>query len=142
MALDLHVCYHLPHTETGVVICTDIRATLPTKRSPRPPNHEPCIILTSSYNKNVFNMGLGVLEPSTESHVAGTVILRDEFAREHLHTSRLKHGTGKSANIVLNPQPSDDPNDPLGWSSWEKHLILGILAYGCIVTACVTVRLH
>ena len=24
----------------------------------------------------------------------------------------LKRGTGRSSNIVLMPQPSDDPNDP------------------------------
>ena len=31
---------------------------------------------------------------------------------------------------VLVPQPSDDPNDPLNWSSFKKHMILTIVALG------------
>lgn len=30
-----------------------------------------------------------------------------------LPTEQLKHGTGKFSHIILVPQPSDDPNDPL-----------------------------
>lgn len=40
---------------------------------------------------------------------------------------------------MLNPQPSEDPNDPLNWSSLEKHTILFVLSFGCIVTAAVVV---
>lgn len=39
----------------------------------------------------------------------------------------LKHGTGRDAHIVLVPQPSDDPNDPLNWPRWKKHLTYGVL---------------
>ena len=31
-------------------------------------------------------------------------------------------------HTVLVPQPSDDPNDPLNWSSTKKHAILIVLA--------------
>ena len=27
-----------------------------------------------------------------------------------------------NADIVLTPQPSDDPNDPLNWPAWKKGL--------------------
>lgn len=84
-------------------------------------------------------MALGILEPHTAAPVAGTVIIQDDVAADTPHSSRLKHGRGSSANVVLNPQPSDDPNDPLNWSGREKHAILAILAFGCIVTACVVV---
>lgn len=45
-------------------------------------------------------------------------------------TADLKHGTGKDAHIVLNPQPSDDPNDPLNWAPWRKQVIISILIFG------------
>ncbi|KAI1475538.1 MFS general substrate transporter [Daldinia eschscholtzii] len=39
----------------------------------------------------------------------------------------IKYGTGKFANIELSPQPSEDPEDPLNWPLWKKHLNLGAL---------------
>lgn len=41
--------------------------------------------------------------------------------------SALKHGKGRNSHIVLVPQPSDDPNDPLNWPRWKKHLTYGVL---------------
>ena len=43
----------------------------------------------------------------------------------------------KRGDIVLNPQPSDSPNDPLNWSTTTKMAILLILSF----TAGVTVSL-
>lgn len=34
-----------------------------------------------------------------------------------------------SKGILLDPQPSDDPHDPLNFSTWQKLAILAILAY-------------
>ncbi|KAI1399066.1 MFS general substrate transporter [Hypoxylon fuscum] len=36
----------------------------------------------------------------------------------------IKYGTGKHANVELSPQPSEDPEDPLNWPLWKKHLNL------------------
>jgi hypothetical protein len=36
--------------------------------------------------------------------------------------------------IVLIPQPSDDPNDPLNWSEWWKNGTMFILGLGVAVT--------
>ena len=44
------------------------------------------------------------------SHVPGTIYLVDTEAREQDHQGR----------IVLNPQPSNDPEDPLNWSRKRK----------------------
>ncbi|PIL28613.1 hypothetical protein GSI_08655 [Ganoderma sinense ZZ0214-1] len=33
----------------------------------------------------------------------------------------LKRGTGKSSHVVLLPQSSDDPCDPLNWPRWKKE---------------------
>ena len=38
----------------------------------------------------------------------------------------------KRGNVVLIPQPTDDPEDPLNWPEWKKHLILLVIA----VTGC------
>lgn len=32
--------------------------------------------------------------------------------------------TAADGHTILIPQPSEDPNDPLNWSSWKKHLVL------------------
>ena len=39
--------------------------------------------------------------------------------------SELKLAT--DGDIILIPQPSDNPNDPLNWSKFRKHLILLII---------------
>lgn len=43
-------------------------------------------------------------------------------------TSALKHGTGRNADIVLVPQPSESPRDPLNWPQWKKELLLIIIS--------------
>jgi hypothetical protein len=86
-------------------------------------------------------MGFGVLEPKNEGHVPGTVYLYDENqSQASQDVSFLKHGKGKHSKIILAPQPSDDPNDPLNWSSFEKHTILAILGLGAIVCGAGPVR--
>jgi len=37
--------------------------------------------------------------------------------------------TANGAHTVLIPQPSDDPNDPLNWSSWKKNSILLTISF-------------
>ena len=65
----------------------------------------------------------------------GTVLLNDEAAHTEDITQNLKHGTGRNAHIVLSPQPSDDPNDPLNWPMWRKELIIAILCLGAMLNA-------
>ena len=68
-------------------------------------------------------------------HVPGTVLLNDEAAHSEALTGGLKHGTGKNSHIVLAPQPSEDPNDPLNWSSWKKEIVTYILCFGAMLNA-------
>ena len=37
--------------------------------------------------------------------------------------------TASDGHTVLIPQPSDDPNDPLNWSSWKKNSILLTISF-------------
>ena len=39
----------------------------------------------------------------------------------------MRHG------IVLRPQPSDDPNDPLNWSSFRKHMAMASISWLALV---------
>lgn len=85
-------------------------------------------------------MGFGVLEPNTTNHVPGTVLLDQQAAHSEHQTGRLKHGTGRNSHIVLAPQPSEDPNDPLNWSPLKKNLILGVIFFGVIVHGVIPVH--
>lgn len=58
-------------------------------------------------------MGLWILEPKSGEPVPGTVHLQDETARHVRSGVNVKRGKGRHADIVLAPQPSDSPNDPL-----------------------------
>lgn len=78
-------------------------------------------------------MAWGILESSSHAHVPGTVLLSNavDSATESLgHLKKITHG-GKS--IILVPQPSDDPNDPLNWPLWVKDLITLLYAYCTIL---------
>lgn len=61
-------------------------------------------------------------------------MLSEELTPE-LTTETLRHGTGKDVDIVLSPQPSQDPNDPLNWPHWKKEVIVAILSLGAMLNA-------
>ena len=78
---------------------------------------------------------LGILEDKALVHVPATVILDEHSAQTEEVTSQLKHGTGKSSHIVLVPQPSEDPNDPLNWSASRKLMVTMIVGFGSCLYA-------
>jgi hypothetical protein len=79
---------------------------------------------------------LGIREDHKLPHVPATVVLNESTGTSHAATAGLKHGTGKSSHIVLVPQPSEDPNDPLNWSSAKKLTVVLIIAFrGCLYAA-------
>ena len=71
-------------------------------------------------------MGLGIIEPKSGKHVPGTSLLFDHAATplpsgddavtaaptSEFHKN-LKHDVGKQSDVLLVPQPSQSPNDPL-----------------------------
>ncbi|PCH03984.1 Major facilitator superfamily domain, general substrate transporter [Penicillium occitanis (nom. inval.)] len=75
-------------------------------------------------------MGLGVLDDSHLEHVPGTALLTDV---QGINASPLRHAKG-SSDILLVPQPSNSPNDPLNWPLWKKDFMLFLI---CIDTAVV-----
>ncbi|KAL5498209.1 hypothetical protein ACEPAH_2339 [Sanghuangporus vaninii] len=84
-------------------------------------------------------MGLGIFEDTHLEHVPGTTLFRDdpnavaEDVYQGIDLQSLKHAKGKNSHIVLVPQPSDDPNDPLNWSQMKKHTVFFVLVYGTVV---------
>ncbi|KZO96086.1 MFS general substrate transporter [Calocera viscosa TUFC12733] len=75
-------------------------------------------------------MPLGILEDYKLAHVPGTSLINEldplKQASAELgeaQSSKLKMGTGRNSHIILIPQPSDDPNDPLNWPRWKKELL-------------------
>ncbi|KAL6250758.1 hypothetical protein RBB50_003061 [Rhinocladiella similis] len=80
-------------------------------------------------------MALGILEPGVE-HVPGTVYV---YESEQRHADLLESARhlkrDKTGRIILVPQPSNDPNDPLNWPLWQRDFILGILCFvSCLAT--------
>ncbi|CAM1503168.1 Fc.00g079440.m01.CDS01 [Cosmosporella sp. VM-42] len=46
----------------------------------------------------------------------GTVCIQDTTA-------------GEGNTLILQPRPTDDPNDPLNWSKWRKYLNIGLVCF-------------
>ncbi|KAF3053760.1 hypothetical protein E8E11_001901 [Didymella keratinophila] len=69
-------------------------------------------------------MGLGVLEDRQMAAPPGTSTLGASDVA----------GLKRDGDIVLQPQPSDSPNDPLNWSAVRKEVIMVILAFSSGVT--------
>lgn len=78
---------------------------------------------------------LGILEDPKARPVPATIILSD-IAEVHATVANLKHGRGRNKHVVLSPQPSDDPNDPLNFSTFQKNLMFGVTALGTAIFAC------
>ncbi|OJT13961.1 Protein HOL1 [Trametes pubescens] len=79
-------------------------------------------------------MVFGILEDRHLDRVPGTGLLSDQrIVDGHSVTideaKHLKRGTGKYAHVVLIPQPSDDPRDPLNWPRWKKEACFWTLAF-------------
>lgn len=65
-----------------------------------------------------------------DGNVPGTALLDDLHGNLSPATQEnLKRGTGRRSHIVLQPQPSDDPRDPLSWPAWKKEALFWSLAY-------------
>lgn len=81
-------------------------------------------------------MGWGVLDDRKYPNIPGTVNLNEKVDASKLDDWEYEEPK-KRGDIVLQPQPSDSPNDPLIWSTGTKITILLVLS----LTAGVTVSL-
>ncbi|KAL0633528.1 hypothetical protein Q9L58_007560 [Maublancomyces gigas] len=97
-------------------------------------------------------MGFWILEPSAGGHVPGTSFMgagskgptgltgssADTYSSGDSLDPNLKYDTTGPAPIVLIPQPSDDPNDPLNWSLRQRDCITAILCFVSVLASCLT----
>lgn len=82
-------------------------------------------------------MALGIIEPKTTVQPPGTELLVATDAINQEEQAQLKHGKGSKENIILIPQPSNDPRDPLLWPRWKREAAFFFIFFNCIVfTAC------
>ncbi|AEO68508.1 uncharacterized protein THITE_2090020 [Thermothielavioides terrestris NRRL 8126] len=82
-------------------------------------------------------MPFGIIDCKKMEVVPGTAFMtdQDDLPPEYADIPRelLKHGTGRYKDVILVPQPSDDPNDPLNWPQWRKELCLFIVGLSAAV---------
>ncbi|PIL31078.1 MFS general substrate transporter [Ganoderma sinense ZZ0214-1] len=80
-------------------------------------------------------MPFGILDDHKLDTVPGTGLI--SVKDDHLATyeaRELKRGTGKYSHIVLIPQPSDDPRDPLNWPPLKKEACFWTLVFAAIIS--------
>ena len=91
-----------------------------------------CSIFKNCYACDVpLTMGLGIFEDWKLEHVPGTArVLDDERRREEEQAVARRRGLkyDASGKILLVPQPSDDPNDPLVCSPFHVPLNIPLSA--------------
>ncbi|KAH8109544.1 MFS general substrate transporter [Phellopilus nigrolimitatus] len=77
-------------------------------------------------------MGHGILpDRHLGENVPGTSLLDDLYGHgtRHVDTSAAQLKRGKDG-IILIPQPSDSPNDPLNWPFWRKTMLMVTITFG------------
>jgi hypothetical protein len=69
----------------------------------------------------------------TNSFVTGDA--ESEQREDSLQHEKVSEEVGLKMRdgVVLRPQPSDDPNDPLNWSSFRKHMAMASISYLALV---------
>ncbi|KAH7000796.1 major facilitator superfamily domain-containing protein [Ilyonectria destructans] len=77
-------------------------------------------------------MAWGILDVASDQghHVPGTVLLEEQS--DNIGTARVEHlkkVVHKNETVILVPQPSDDPNDPLNLSLLQRDLRFLLFAY-------------
>ena len=82
-------------------------------------------------------MGWGILDDPRMEVVPGTAFMADQndlpVEYRDIPRDQLKHGKGRFSDIILVPQPSNSPNDPLNWPQWQKEMILLIVGLSASV---------
>jgi MFS family permease len=75
---------------------------------------------------------LGIKQPQADK-VTGTIVMLDASEDSASGTTALHHDhdvVKKSATgVILNPQPQDNPNDPLNWPIWKRDICLIIIGF-------------
>ncbi|CAK9438689.1 uncharacterized protein LODBEIA_P29130 [Lodderomyces beijingensis] len=80
-------------------------------------------------------------DPLNEEFIPGTLNIYSQEIDHEVNKDKYGGDTGDlprvktKGNIILFPQPSDSPNDPLNWPSWKKIYNFAILVFITALTA-------
>jgi hypothetical protein len=72
-------------------------------------------------------MGWGVLDDPKSQSPPGTVQLSEKLKDPNSVFDETEVPLKKDGDIVLQPQPSDSPNDPYNWSTKRKYSMITLL---------------
>lgn len=84
-------------------------------------------------------MGLGIQEPNYDGEITGTFeMLASSTSDSHAGGSNTIETESTNlkrtkTGVILNPQPHDNPNDPLNWPIWRRDVALLVLGWHCFV---------
>ncbi|MCJ1419879.1 hypothetical protein MMC32_006235 [Xylographa parallela] len=78
--------------------------------------------IPSELEKSTASSDSNPITPDNSSDNEGYVLDAHRLSAN----STLK--TTRDGNIILRPQPSDSPDDPLNWSQWKKHILLFVIS--------------
>ncbi|OAA67556.1 MFS transporter [Cordyceps fumosorosea ARSEF 2679] len=78
-------------------------------------------------------MGLGVLEPKGHEQVPGTTRYYDDPDRPRMAGEHDAHLKTNDSGLILTPQPSDDPNDPLNWPILKRDCVTFLLCWAGVL---------
>lgn len=75
-------------------------------------------------------------DPELDDDVPGTVLLlanRNQPLGDTESTRSTGRKRTKDGKIILNPQPMENPNDPLNWPAWRRDAALVTLGWHCLI---------
>ncbi|EFQ32021.1 major facilitator superfamily transporter [Colletotrichum graminicola] len=81
-------------------------------------------------------MGWGVVETPGQPFAPGTVLLEDKKIPDEITVG--DDGLKRKQGVILQPQPGDDPNDPLMWSTAWKFAHLFVIVFGSSAANAIT----
>jgi hypothetical protein len=79
-------------------------------------------------------MGVGVLDDPRTPFPPGTVVLTEKLDASIGIIDTEYDNYKKDGDVVLQPQPSDSPNDPYNWSDRHKYGLAILLIANAIST--------
>ncbi|RYP09626.1 hypothetical protein DL764_001168 [Monosporascus ibericus] len=100
----------------------------PLLKSQEGPRKESPALLMSSFNAACPPPPLSKDPPRPFTASTNAVSFSASFSSAESRRT-IKYGTGKLSAVELSPQPSDDPEDPLNWPLWRKHLNFAALLF-------------
>ncbi|KAH9832135.1 MFS general substrate transporter, partial [Teratosphaeria destructans] len=73
-------------------------------------------------------------QPSTTPH--NSTMEDEKWPPGTVKLQQLLHNDTRDAKVILQPRPTDDPNDPLNWPPWQKGLNYFLASFYAMMVFC------